>query len=97
MKGFPKFTAEFEGVTYQFAGADELQSFLGEPQRYAPAYRGIDVVRLVDEQKEIPGKRKFGLSLEGRIYLFDSEKSLAAFQSAPAKYIAKAESAAVAR
>jgi len=95
VKGFPKFTAEFEGVTYHFAGADELQSFLHEPQRFAPAYGGIDVVRLVDEQKEIPGKRKFGISLERRIYLFDSEKSLVAFQSAPARYIAKAESAAI--
>jgi protein disulfide-isomerase len=95
VKGNPNFAANLDGVTYQFAGADELQSFLDEPQRYAPAYGGIDVVRLVDEQTEIPGMRKHGISYERKIYLFESEKSLEAFQSAPAKYIAKAESAAV--
>jgi YHS domain-containing protein len=96
-KGSPKLAANFQGITYQFAGADELQTFLEEPQRYAPAYGGNDIVRLVDEQQNSPGDCDYGLCYENRIYLFASEKTLAAFQSNPKKYVAQADSALASR
>ena len=92
-KGNPKLAASFQGITYQFTGPDELQTFLEEPQRYAPAYGGNDIVRLVDEQQNSPGERKYGLSYEKRLYFFASEKNLAAFQSNPKKYVTQADSA----
>ena len=97
VKGYPKITSSFQGVTYQFAGPRELQEFLEEPQRYAPACGGNDIVRLVDEQLQSPGNRKFGLSYERKMFFFDSEKTLATFQANPAKYVAQADVGPVSR
>ena len=40
VKGVAKFTADYDGATYQFASAAHRDRFIQEPAKYAPAYGG---------------------------------------------------------
>ena len=39
-KGSPEFTAEYNGVPFWFASAENRDTFLADPEAYAPAYDG---------------------------------------------------------
>ena len=39
--GSPEFTASHDGATYRFASAENRDTFLADPARYAPAYGGF--------------------------------------------------------
>ena len=39
--GSADFTAEYEGATYRFVSQDNLDTFIADPARYAPAYGGF--------------------------------------------------------
>jgi YHS domain-containing protein len=94
-KGDSKYSAVFEGNTFHFAGPEELQAFLKEPLLYAPACNGNDVVRLLDDQQTSPGSRNYGVSYENRNYFFESEKTRAAFEANPTRYLARAASGSI--
>jgi len=74
------------GRTYLFAGAEQQQRFLADPDRYAPVISGNDAVLDVDRGESVPGKREHGLLFQGRIYLFASESSLETFSKTPNHY-----------
>lgn len=40
VKGDPRFTATWNGATYQFASAEHRDRFLADPGKYAPQYGG---------------------------------------------------------
>lgn len=85
--GNPRWGARHEGRTYLFAGPEEQQKFLANPDRYAPVLSGLDVVQLVEATQMSDGRREFGAWFGGRVYLFSSEESYQKFSSDPYRYI----------
>ncbi|MGQ9562901.1 MAG: thioredoxin family protein [Thermogutta sp.] len=85
--GNPRWGARHEGRTYLFAGPEEQQKFLANPDRYAPVLSGLDVVQLVEASQMSDGCREFGAWFGGRVYLFSSEESYQKFSADPYRYI----------
>ncbi len=90
VKGNPRFGVIHENRTYLFAGPDEARRFYEEPERYAPAAAGNDVVLLADRGQTAPGRREHGAWFEGRVYLFSSEDSYTKFSQDPSRYASTA-------
>ncbi|HPZ83251.1 MAG TPA: hypothetical protein PL064_07440, partial [Thermogutta sp.] len=85
--GNPRWGARHEGRTYLFAGPEEQQKFLANPDRYAPVLSGMDVVQLVEATQLTEGRREHGAWFGGRVYLFSSEESYQKFSLDPYRYI----------
>ncbi len=85
--GNPRWGARHEGRTYLFAGPEEQQKFLANPDRYAPVLSGMDVVQLVESTQLTEGRREYGAWFGGRVYLFSSEESYQKFSLDPYRYI----------
>jgi len=81
-----QYGAVHQGITYLFAGPEQQKQFLANPDRFAPANRGFDVVLSTENGQNIPGKRQHGVFLtngdqsQRQIYLFASEATLKKFQ-----------------
>lgn len=84
--GNPVWGAFHEGRTYLFAGPQEQQAFLRDPNRYAPVLSGQDVVSLVEQGREMPGTRNFGARWNDRVYLFNSQENYEKFRVNPTLY-----------
>ena len=85
--------AVHEGRTYLFASAAEQMKFLADPNRYSPAFSGLDPVVLAQRGERVDGKRSCGLTYKQQIFLFSDEASLNAFKAAPLDYIGAAQQA----
>jgi protein disulfide-isomerase len=84
--GDPKFGAIHLGRTYWFAGPQEQQEFLANPDFYSPALAGIDPVLAIDHRQSVAGLREHSLDYDGQFYLFSSEATLQQFTSSPERY-----------
>jgi YHS domain-containing protein len=89
VEGRAQFGARHRGRTYLFAGAEQQQAFLTDPDRYAPALSGDDPVLAFDAGKTVPGQRRFGVTYQSRVYLFSSTETQSAFSADPQKYTAR--------
>ena len=78
------------GRTYLFAGAEERDRFLANPDRYAPVSSGDDVVLLLESGRSVSGYRAHGLQFDGHVYLFAAEATLEKFRSNPRYYADRA-------
>lgn len=76
-----------EGRTYLFAGPEEQQKFLADPERYAPVFGGRDIVKILETGQLTDGRRDYGGWFAGRVYLFDSEDSYRKFTADPERYV----------
>jgi YHS domain-containing protein/thiol-disulfide isomerase/thioredoxin len=85
--GNRRWGARHEGRTYLFAGPEEQQKFLANPDRYAPVLSGYDVVKLVEGTQLVEGRREHGAWFGGRVYLFSDEESFQKFSADPYRYI----------
>ncbi|GAB6187403.1 thioredoxin domain-containing protein [Thermopirellula anaerolimosa] len=85
--GNRRWGARHEGRTYLFAGPEEQQKFLADPERYAPVFGGRDVVKIVETGQLTDGRRDYGGWFAGRVYLFDSEDSYRKFSADPERYV----------
>jgi thiol-disulfide isomerase/thioredoxin/YHS domain-containing protein len=74
------------GRTYLFAGPEERRRFMANPDHYAPALSGDDVVLSLDHGRRVPGFRQHGVFFRNRVYLFASEQSLSVFAQGPDRY-----------
>ena len=83
--------ARHEGRVYLFTTPDHRTKFMTNPNRYAPAMAGMDVVALVDSNHWVAGWRAYGFFYENRTYLFSNEESLKKFDADPKRYIEAAE------
>jgi protein disulfide-isomerase len=75
--------------TYLFAGPEEQKRFLASPDAFSPVISGNDPVLALDQRQAVPGTRKWGVFLGGRIYLFSSEASMLQFEKNPNRYAAE--------
>ena len=78
---------EFEGRLYLFAGKAQLEKFRKSPKKYAPAYKGIDIVVWKERGVIVRGTRNFGAWAFGRVFLFSSEENLIKFEKNAKFYI----------
>jgi len=78
--------------TYLFAGPEEQRRFFTDPDRYAPAAAGNDVVLASEQGQAVPGMRQHGVYFgnPSRVYLFTSEATLERFTKNPNLYINQA-------
>jgi thiol-disulfide isomerase/thioredoxin/YHS domain-containing protein len=97
----------FRGRTYLFAGPAQRDRFDAAPERYAPVVSGNDVVLLVEQGREVAGRREYGawFWLEGQpdgkgrkqVFLFSNEATRARFDANPSRYVDAAQRASAAR
>ena len=88
LQGEKQWGAIHEGHIYLFAGPQQQQQFLANPELYAPLLGGHDPVRFAETGKLVPGKREYGLYVDdpGPIALFSDEASLQRFHGNSSHY-----------
>ena len=91
VRGDVRYGVVHRGHTYLFSSEEESRTFLADPERYAPALSGYDVVTAVQERKLVPGVREVAARIAGRIWLFTSEEHYNIFAADPERYIGAAE------
>ncbi len=84
--GDRRWGAFHRGTLYLFAGPQERDRFMLEPDRFAPVNDGKDVVASIEQGKSIPGRREHGVFFQDRVYLFANEASLDRFSRAADHY-----------
>lgn len=82
----PQYSAEFEGVVFNFASAEAKEKFEEQPETYAPIAGGRDVVLASSGDTEAEGTLDHAVWFKGRLYLFTSGDTLESFIISPAKY-----------
>ena len=93
-KGDARWGAVHRGYTYLFAGPEEQQKFLANPDEFSPILAGMDVVQLADVGQITQGNRRYGVLYDddgagpnpSRIYLFDSVASRNRFEASPESF-----------
>jgi YHS domain-containing protein len=87
-KGKMLHSATHYGRLFFFASANARETFLKDPDRFAPEMLGMDVVQLAEQERWTPGKREFGVFYRDQIWLFTNEGSLRKFEESPETYMA---------
>ena len=82
----PSFQAEFNGDFYNFSSAEALAKFKADPQTYAPAAGGQDVVLAANEGTNREGSLDRAVWYRNKLYLFSSKDSHEEFVASPAKF-----------
>ena len=88
--GDRRWGAIHRGRTYLFAGPEQQRRFFTDPDRYAPAVSGNDVVLATEQGQPVPGMREHGVFFGNRVFLFSSEATLERFARNPAQYATQA-------
>lgn len=86
VRGDPRWGAIHEGRTYLFAGPEQQQNFLAQPNRFGPAFAGQDPILALDYNQSVAGRREHGVFYRDRVYLFAGEASYHRFMQAPDRY-----------
>ena len=89
VEGQARWGARHRGRTYLFSGLEQQQTFLSDPDRYSPALSGDDPVAAIDSGKTSAGQRRYGVTYQQRIYLFESPETRAAFAANPQRYTSR--------
>lgn len=82
----PSFQAEFNGDYYNFSTAEALTKFKAEPEKYAPAAGGQDVVLAANEGTSREGSLDRAVWYRNKLYLFSSKDSHEEFVASPSKF-----------
>lgn len=89
IEGRAQWGAQHRGRTYLFAGQNEQQRFMANPDRYAPALSGDDAVLAFEAGQQVPGQRRYGVTYQARIYLFSSLDTRSRFAANPQAYASR--------
>ena len=68
VEGSKRFTAEHDGAEFRFASQENLDTFLGDPDAYAPQFGGY-CAWAVAEGQLAPGDPNFASVVDGKLYL----------------------------
>lgn len=85
-EGDPRSDLEHHQIVYRFASPGHRERFLQQPQRYVPAFGGLDVVQYREEGRTVMGKREHGVMFGDHYYLFADEGALRRFWQSPDRY-----------
>ncbi|AZL58574.1 YHS domain-containing protein [Tabrizicola piscis] len=72
--GDAAYTADYQGVTWSFASAENRDMFAADPAKYAPAYGGWCSAG-ASKGKKVPTLPEFFAIVDGQLYLNSSEKA----------------------
>lgn len=72
VKGNKRYAVEWKDVQWWFSSNKNRQTFLSDPERYAPQYTGHCANGLSDDHK-VPGDPKNFRLIHGKLYLFYSK------------------------
>jgi YHS domain-containing protein len=86
-RGEREYSADYKGVVYFLASADELRQFKESPARFAPQILGCDPVILDVADRAVPGDIRYAAFFDGELYLFVSEKSRDTFRHDPRRFV----------
>lgn len=84
--GLERFSGEYQGITYRFCSGPARDAFLSNPEFYAPEIQGCDPVILAKDRRAVTGNVRFGVWLDGRLYLFQDAENRQAFKDSPQLY-----------
>lgn len=84
----PEFLCVHRGRTYQVSSAGAKARFDANPELYAPAARGLDVVLMSRGVGSIDGTLTNSIWYRDRLYLFSTPETAREFNVDPARYIA---------
>ncbi|MDO4550289.1 MAG: thioredoxin domain-containing protein [Planctomycetia bacterium] len=88
LRGDPRYGVSHRGYVYLFGSEQLARKFFENPDYYAVAAGGYDVVRLMDQHRYEVGTREYGLRYDGVNFVFSCEESREIFRQDPEKYIA---------
>lgn len=93
--GDPRFSVEFDDLTYLMVSEQEQSLFQQQPNKYVPALAGNCVVTEIDENRRVPGTIYHAALHEGeqRLFLFAGAAQKNKFNEDPDRYL-KADVAA---
>jgi hypothetical protein len=91
--GDRRFGAVHRGRLYFFAGPNDQQRFMRDPDRYSPMLAGFDPVVWQESGQLVPGRREHGVFHDNRVFLFATEDSIARFERNPGIYTQQIEQA----
>lgn len=80
------YSAIFNNKKYSFSNSEALQRFIADPEKYAPAIHGSDVIHLSLTGEEIEGSLDHAVWFKGRLYLFATAETMETFVAAPSSY-----------
>ncbi|MEP3279086.1 MAG: YHS domain-containing (seleno)protein [Stappiaceae bacterium] len=67
--GSEKFAADWNGTTWHFASADNRETFLADPDRYAPQYGGFCAWAVAEKGKLYSTQPQNWSIVDGKLYL----------------------------
>lgn len=73
-EGSSDFSAEYQGATWRFASAENLEMFTADPAKYAPAYGGW-CSSGASKGKKVPTMPDLWAIVDGQLYLNSSPKA----------------------
>jgi YHS domain-containing protein len=79
VKGEAEFTAQYKGVTYEFASKEDQATFQANPAKYVPQYGGFCAFAVSEGVKADIDPHAFAIN-DGKLYVNYSEKALQAYQ-----------------
>lgn len=91
VEGRAQWGVRHRGRTYLFAGPEQQQTFLANPDQFAPALAGDDPVLAFESGRSEAGQRAFGVTYGSRMYLFSSPETRAAFTADPNRYTTRVQ------
>ena len=77
--GKPQLTAEYHGVTYEFATKEDQSAFQADPEKYVPQYGGFCAFAVSRGVKADIDPHEFAIN-DGKLYVNYSERALKAYQ-----------------
>jgi YHS domain-containing protein len=86
IQGDAQFATEYDGRTYYFPGAEQLEMFAKDPPKYVPVLSGDDIVSFATSDKRVAGNIRFGMVHDGKYYFFSSQENIKRFHDAPDAY-----------
>lgn len=84
--GKPELGVVHRGRIYYFSSEENRKKFFINPDFYAPAISGHDIVSWMNTERLTPGFREYGLRYNGINYLFSSAENLEKFRKDPEFY-----------
>ena len=73
--GSPKHTASYNGVTYFFESAEQVETFNADPERFVPAYGGYCAFGASKRKHFVINPEAFKI-VEGRLFVFKANEQV---------------------
>lgn len=91
VEGSEEFTVRYQGYDYRFASAENADTFIADPDKYAPAYGGYCAWAIGANDALAPGDPKVYKIVEGKLYLNFNEQVAENWNKDIPGFIAKAD------